>query len=553
MININETTVAVETSAELKTVLEGANQIDKIYLAKDITLASGISILASKTEVTIDGLYPTDGTGTIHTYTDMNSAGSGDAIGVRSASSVKVTLQNMNVIGRNYYGIIYVAEGTAYQNVVITYKNITYRGPQITYHPSGLSIYQDLNITIEKSDACPANEVAETYQLQIGGKTTINHTATGNSAFWFRGPTSSPYLEILEGADLLITTTRDIAYSTYYLKLIIGKTANFVVNTRYGFFRDNGHQASSILLDTHSNFSVIQTQTNGTNAMLTCRGDFTVNENATLYLQANYSNSAPLIRFYSTSAKWNVNKPKSVILYNQTNAVFTFENATTIDIKTGRIDYWQTSPTLGSTGEIEGKPLYAWNKSTQEEITITATATSSKTTITANNLTEAETQSLPQLDLLQFQTAKTLRLVPSGSLELKSAPTKIEFQRPVIQTDPVILGRKEESMQIEVIDGRVISKEWYLYAYIDSELKTSDGKYSLPNSLIFMEADGNIHTLGKEPTLVYTGVGNEGMAKTTIINWSQKQGILFKVIEPLYNGETYSAEIHWMLVEEEIT
>lgn len=29
MININETTVAVETSAELKTVLEGANEITK--------------------------------------------------------------------------------------------------------------------------------------------------------------------------------------------------------------------------------------------------------------------------------------------------------------------------------------------------------------------------------------------------------------------------------------------------------------------------------------------------------------------------------------------
>lgn len=73
----------------------------------------------------------------------------------------------MNVVGRNYYGIIYVAEGTAFQNVVIEYKNITYRGPQITYHPSGLSIYQDLDITIVDSTSCVANEVAETYQLQI--------------------------------------------------------------------------------------------------------------------------------------------------------------------------------------------------------------------------------------------------------------------------------------------------------------------------------------------------------------------------------------------------
>ena len=82
MINIDASTVAVETSAELKSVLEGDNSITLVYLANDITLAQGISILAKKSAVTIDGLYPTAGTGTIHTYTDMNSAGSANAIGV---------------------------------------------------------------------------------------------------------------------------------------------------------------------------------------------------------------------------------------------------------------------------------------------------------------------------------------------------------------------------------------------------------------------------------------------------------------------------------------
>lgn len=307
------------------------------------------------------------------------------------------------------------------------------------------------------------------------------------------------------------------------MALTVHNNASFTVNTRYGFFRDNGHQASSILLDTHSKLSVIQTQTNGSNAMLTCRGDFTINENATLYLQANYSNSAPLIRFYSTAAKWNVTKPKSVILYNQTNAVFRFENTTTFSIETGRVDYWLTSPTLTSTGEIDSKPLYDWNKSNQEEFTLTATVISSATTITANNLTDIEKQSLPELSLLQFQTAKTLRLVQNGNLELKSAPTKIEFQRPVLQTNPVILGRKEESITIEVIDGRVVSKEWYLYDYVDDEMKTSDGKYSLPNSLVFIDSEGNMHTLVKEPTLVYTVAGNDGMTKPTNITWGQKR------------------------------
>ena len=146
MINIDDNTVAVETSAELKNVLEASNNITKIYLANDITLEKGITILGTKSQVTIDGLYPTDGTGIIHTYTDMNSANSADTIGIRTESSIHVTVQNLNVIGKNYYGLIYVSEGSSHKDVVITYNNITYNGPQITYHPSGLSIYQDLNI-----------------------------------------------------------------------------------------------------------------------------------------------------------------------------------------------------------------------------------------------------------------------------------------------------------------------------------------------------------------------------------------------------------------------
>ena len=243
----------------------------------------------------------------------MNSAGSGDTIGVRTASSINITVQNLNVIGRNYYGLIFVAEGTAFQNVVVTYKNLTYKGPQITYHPSGLSIYQDLDITIENSTAAVANEVAETYQLQIGGKTKINHNSTGNSTFWFRGSANLPYLEILEGAEVSITTTRDVIYTTNYVKILVDKKANFTIDTKYGFFRDNGHQASSILVDEESLFSVTQTQTNGGYAMISCRENFTVNEKATLLLKADFFTTSPLIRFTTSSAKFDITNPQSVI------------------------------------------------------------------------------------------------------------------------------------------------------------------------------------------------------------------------------------------------
>lgn len=547
MININSTTVAVESSAELKTVLEGNNTYTLVYLAKDIELAQGITILGSKSEVTIDGLYPTDGTGTIHTYTDMNSAGSGDAIGVRTESSIHVTVQNLNVVGKNYYGLIYVSEASSHQNVVITYKNITYNGPQITYHPSGLSIYQDLNINIINSTAAVANEVAEAGSLQIGGKTTITHNSTGDSSFWFRGYTTTPYLEILEGAEVSLTTTRDVAYTSNYLKLIINKNSKFNINTKYGFFRNNSHQASSILVDENSTFSVIQTQTNGSYAMISCRGAFTVNENATLYLQTNYSNSAPLILFNTSSSEFNITNPKSVILYNSSYACLSFSNTANFKINCGKIDYWLNSPTLIDTGVIQNNPLYSWYKSDDNNISVVASVTSSKTTITSTNLTTEETQVLPDINLLNFQTAKTLRFIDFGNLELRNAPSIIVFQKPLVSTNPLILGRKEKTITMSVVDSRAISSKWYLYAYIDKPLSSIDDKHTLPDSLIYVDDNNQIITLGNSPTLIYSGTENEGTTKTTPIEWKEKTGILFKVIEPLYNGESYSTLINWVL------
>lgn len=479
----------------------------------------------------------------------MNSAGSGDTIGVRTSSSIHITVQNLNVVGRNYYGLIYVSESTSHQDVVVTYKNITYNGPQITYHPSGVSIYQNLNINIIDSTACVANEVAETAQLQIGGNTTIVHNSTVNSVFWFRGYSSSPYLEILDNAVVSITTIKDVVYTSNYLNLSINKNATFNVKSKSGFFRDNGHQASSILVDEGSNFSIIQSQANGSYATLTCRGNFIVNGNATLYMEANYQNSAPLILFNTASSTFKVTNPKSIILYNSTYACLSFSNTATFNISCGKLDYWLTSPQLISTGIIENNPLYSWYKSNDEVLSLISTVTSSKTTITSNNLTESELQSLPSLDLLTFQTAKTLRFLEFGNLELRNAPSIIEFQRPIINSNPVTLGRKNKIITMSVIDSRAISSDWYLYAYIDSPLTTADNKHTLPDSLIFVQDDKTIKTLSTTPTLIYSGTSNEGTTKTTTttISWTEDTGILFKVNKPLYNGETYSTLIHWTL------
>lgn len=103
-----------------------------------------------------------------------------------------------------------------------------------------------------------------------------------------------------------------------------------------------------------------------------------------------------------------------------------------------------------------------------------------------------------------------------------------------------------------VVDSRAISTEWYLYAYIDNPLTSSNQKYTLDDSLIFVTDTNEVKTLSKNPTLIYSGEANEGNTKTTEIIWNKTDGILFQVINPLYNGETYTTSINWILTSEKI-
>ena len=113
-----------------------------------------------------------------------------------------------------------------------------------------------------------------------------------------------------------------------------------------------------------------------------------------------------------------------------------------------------------------------------------------------------------------------------------------------------MLGRKEKAITLSVVDSRAISSNWYLYVSIDKPLTTPDEKHLLQDSLIFMDENKNMTTLSSKPTLIYSGTGNDGNTKTTDITWNETTGILFKVIDPLYNGETYSTLINWKLTNE---
>ena len=127
---INNNTVVVTTSDELKQAVSEDNNYNCIYLGSDITATSGFVINGNKNKLTIDGTY----NNTKYTYTN-NLSTEGEVIKV-STSNKRVILKNMNITSSHGYGVIYVPESTTYANTIIEYNNITYIGPQLSFHPN---------------------------------------------------------------------------------------------------------------------------------------------------------------------------------------------------------------------------------------------------------------------------------------------------------------------------------------------------------------------------------------------------------------------------------
>ena len=201
MTILNDETVAISTFAKLKSIIETNNAVNLIYLDANIEMTSGITIPQTKTNLIIDGTY----NDIRHTFKDRTTLNTSDTITASNALTQKITVQNMDITGNNYYGIIYVPESTSYKDIITEYNNITYNGPKISFHPTGLIKFINSNISINYTSLTNSGEVAECNKLEIGGNTTITHNSKENSAFWFRN--SNPSLTILENANLTVNQT----------------------------------------------------------------------------------------------------------------------------------------------------------------------------------------------------------------------------------------------------------------------------------------------------------------------------------------------------------
>ena len=181
--------VSVDSFADLKAFLQvgsGYTDYTAAYLTSDIVVAvGGISIDPGRANVMVDGTDPNDPSGqTIRTITDAASAATADCIGVRSvpAADMHVIFRNLIWIGRDYYGAFFTPDAAGYGIVTVTFKKVSYTGPQVIHHTYGTTRFIDCNIKTAASSSA-VNEVGEVDVVEIGGTTTIEQTSTTYSIF----------------------------------------------------------------------------------------------------------------------------------------------------------------------------------------------------------------------------------------------------------------------------------------------------------------------------------------------------------------------------------
>lgn len=417
-----EISVVVSNFSELASAITGDNNYNTIYLNADIEMTARINYPTTKTNLTINGTYTNEqGVTTRHTLTDMNSSSITNSIYIASATSaIDVTLCNVDIVGKNYYGLVAVEAASSTKVVTLTYKNVNYTGPQISYNRQGTVRYIDSNITIKTSSgyASPSNELAEANRVEIGGKTTINHTSTGNAVFWFTY--SNPSFKILENADVTITSeSRETFYCDYSPDVTIGKGANVVVNTPRGMFYDTGSSqlAKSFLIENNANLKVTQTAVKSGVGTIRCSGDFTVSDGASLYMANSFASSAALIQMTATGTV-KFENPKSAVLYNKNGNLIQWTSGTgKVVINSQVVNYWLSAKDFSEAGTLSDTPLYIWTKLDQTNVEIDIATSTSATTAVTTNMTSEDSSSPPSLQTFNLQNA---RVISMGQLALKT-------------------------------------------------------------------------------------------------------------------------------------
>ncbi len=146
-----------------------------------------------------------------------------------------------------------------------------------------------------------------------------------------------------------------------------------------------------------------------------------------------------------------------------------------------------------------------------------------------------------------------LEAVDIGELYLMDPPATLEFAFPSIAHNPNLYGRADPNWKLEVVDSRVRSTPWVLYAASDGDLTSYDSqgnvRQTLPGALVYVDSEAVLHTIGETPVVIWNGAAKDGSDPLiTTVTWSADKGMLMTTsTNPFWAGDRYTTNIYWTL------
>ncbi len=401
---IDDNTVVVVSSDELKKALSEDNTYTYIYLGSDITLTNGFSINANKEKVIIDGTYQDNK----YTYTN-NLSETNDVISA-SVTNKQIILKNMNIISSHTYGVVYVPTQTTYSNVIVEYNNVNFTGIELSYNYYGTTKIIDSIIDVKETNGISAQRVCDSNKIIIDGKTTITSSATTSTVFLMNDIIKST-LKIMPNSIVSITTDKELMNGTNRLNFTVGHGAEFLLTTGNGFALTPTHGVRDVLIERMATFTFIE-KSHQRVPMWSIFGNFKVCEGATLSVINTYA-STPIdnynIYFKGSNQEFILDNPKHINIYTKNANVFYTINPVSFSFKFSRINMWIEAQDYTNCCNLDDMPILYWYKDKYLAI-VKGTFAKDTTTVISNNFTADELSLLPDISNFSFQSRKVLTI-----------------------------------------------------------------------------------------------------------------------------------------------
>ena len=401
---INNNTVVVTNSEELKQILTEENDYNYIYFGNDITLTSGFTINSNKTNITIDGTY----NNVKYTYTNYLTE-STDVINVSTKNEL-ITLKNMNIISSHTYGVVYVPSHPNYSNLTVSYDNVNFTGVELSCNYYGITKIMNSVITGTDTNSVTTKKICDSNRIIIGGNTTITSDSTSNVVFFFNDVISS-YIKIVPNSYVSITTNKELMNGTNKLDLIVGHGAEFLLTTGNGFAITTTHGARNVTVEQMAKFTFIE-KSHQRVPMWNVYGNLTVLEGASLSVINTYMTTPTdnyNIYFKGTNQKITFDNPKNINIYTKNANILYTNNPVEFSFKFTRINMWIDALDYTSCCDLYDMPILYWYKE-NNLAEVKGTFDKTTTTVTYNNFTAEELSTFPDISNFSFQGRKILTI-----------------------------------------------------------------------------------------------------------------------------------------------